>query len=457
MRRLVEAGMDVARLNFSHGSRESHERIIADLRAICKDLQRPIGIVQDLQGPKLRTGTFADGAVELRVDDAFILAGDDIQGDQQRVSTNFPSLSANVASGDHIQLRDGLLRLTAERVEGRDIHCRVDVGEVLMSRSGIHIPRTIPHDSILTEKDKEDLKFGLHQGVDYVAVSFIRQAADVAEVNGVMEELGIRVPVIAKIEKPQALENLEEILAAADAVMIARGDLGVEMPAEQVPFIQKRIIRAAARHKKPVVTATQMLESMIEHPRPTRAEASDVANAILDGTDAVMLSGETAVGKHPVAAATIMDRIVREAERHLDFLPDTQGRRASDPGATFPDAVAQSACRAGAEVEAAAIVAFTQSGFTARLLSKCRPATPVIAVTFGERILRQLCLYWGVQPRLLEFDQDANRMLEVVDAQLRDQGVIASGDRLVVVAGEASGTAGTTNLMRLHVAGEHPA
>ena len=450
---LIQAGMDVARLNFSHGTHEEYRRIIQDLRRLSGELGRPVAILQDLQGPKIRTGPLREGQVELQSGARFVLTTEEVEGDHTMVSTTYQALPDEVEPGTQILLNDGLLRLEVIAVDPPQIACRIVDGGTLRARSGINLPGAGLSMPALTPKDCADLDFGLEQEVDWVALSFVRRPADVLELKERLDRAGAPIPVIAKLEKPQAIATLDEILQHADGVMIARGDLGVEMSPEQVPFIQKTIIQQADRFKVPVITATQMLESMIEHPRPTRAEASDVANAILDGTDAVMLSGETAVGRYPVEAVRMMDRIVREAETHLTFPPQRPHRRAGDPPASFPDATAEAACRAAADVQAAAIVAFTQSGFTARLISKYRPTVPIIAATFHEHVYRRLCLYWGVTPRRTEFVEDTDQLLEQVDTQLRQEGVIHVGDPLVVLAGRPTAQPGTTNLMRLHRAG----
>ena len=454
LRALAVAGMDVARLNFSHGTHRDHSETIRNIRQLSRELDRPVAILQDLQGPKIRTGPLKENSVELRRGSSFTLTTETVEGDHDCISTTYEDLPSSVKPGDHILLSDGLLRLEVRQVERARVKCTVVDGGILRSRSGINLPRVQFQIPALSEKDREDLAFGLGQGVDFVALSFVRRAADIASLREIMDAAGVQVPAVAKLEKPQAIENLDEILQAADGVMIARGDLGVEMPPEQVPFLQKDIIRQAAHLKVPVITATQMLESMTEHPRPTRAEASDVANAILDGTDAVMLSGETAIGQYPAETAHMMDRIVREAEKNLDFLPPLQQRRSVDLPAPFPDAIAQAACRAAAEIRATAIIAFTQSGFTARLISKYRPSTPIIAFTFHPHVHCQLALYWGVTPKLIDFVDDAERLIEKAESLLCREGLIRPGDNLVLVAGTPLAHPGTTNLIRLRRAGD---
>ena len=457
LRSLVEAGMDVARLNFSHGSHGEHGGVIDDLRRIARERDRPIAILQDLQGPKIRIGTLADGAARLEAGGVIRITTEDIVGDSSRVSTSYEELPRDVVIGDAILLSDGLLRLEVTEVRDREVVCDVVFGGVLRSRAGMNLPGAGLGAPSLTDKDRSDLEFGMACGVDYVALSFVRTAADVEALAEILRSGESAIGIVAKLEKPQAIEHLDEILRVADAVMIARGDLGVELPAESVPFVQKEIIRRAAVHKVPVITATQMLESMVDHPRPTRAEASDVANAILDGTDAVMLSGETAIGRFPADAVATMDRIVTEAETHLsDAAPSVRARRADDPPSSFSDAMAQAASRVAGEIQARAIVAFTKSGFTARLISKCRPGTPIYAYTELEDVGRQLCLLWGVTPMHAEFIENADRMIESVDAALREAGTIADGDTLVVLGGSPSTYQGTTNLLKIHRSGRVP-
>ena len=449
---LIEAGMDVARLNFSHGTHAEHARVIADLRRLSAQVGRPVAILQDLQGPKIRTGLHADGPVELVAGQSFVITTEEIPGDARRVSTTYEPLVRDVAEGDEILLSDGLLRLVVRGVRGADVECEVIDGGVLRERAGINLPGVELSVPSLTEKDREDLAFGIAQGVDFVALSFVRRAGDIAELQEILKGAEVTIGAVAKLEKPQALEDLDQILAVSDAVMVARGDLGVELSPEQVPSAQKRIIRAAIQAGKPVITATQMLESMIEHPRPTRAETSDVANAVLDGTDAVMLSGETAVGQYPVEVVRMMDRIVRQSERDLDFLPERRLNEDQRP-LDFSDAIANAAGRVAVEIQAAAIVAFTQSGFTAQLISKYRPAHPVFALTPHDRVRSRLCLSWGVYPLRTDFVNDTDAMIGKIDAILRDAELVQMGDNLVFLAGMPPTQQGTTNLLRLHRVG----
>ena len=448
---LIQAGMDVARLNFSHGAHSEHAEVVADIRRLSKEMNHPVAILQDLQGPKIRTGRYTDGPLTLQTGQIFVITTDEIIGDVERVSTTYKSLPEDVDEGDEILLSDGLLRLVVRRIHGAEVECEVVDGGVLRERAGINLPGADLSVPSMTEKDREDLEFGIAQKVDYVALSFVRRADDIAELKALLRRADVPIGAVAKLEKPQAIQDLDAIIEATDVVMVARGDLGVELSPERVPAVQKRIIRAAVRAGKPVITATQMLESMIEHPRPTRAEASDVANAIFDGTDAVMLSGETAVGKYPVAVVQMMDRIVREAESELEFTPDhRRRRRAEELPLDFPDAIADAAGRVAVDIQAAAIVAFTQTGFTAQLISKYRPTHPVFAFTSHDRVLCRLCLHWGIYPRRIDFVADTDQMITKIDKMLCAEGHVQAGDNLVILAGMPPTQQGTTNLLRLH-------
>ena len=454
LRALVSAGMNVARINFSHGSHAEHAAVIADLRQISDELGTPLAILQDLQGPKIRLGTLQDGGVDLHSGARFTLTVDDIEGTAERASTSYKALPADVAPGDEILLSDGLLRLIVDEVFATEVACTVVDGGYLRQRAGINLPGAELSVPSMTEKDRADLAFGVSQGVDWVALSFVRSAADVDALKAELARLQADVGVVAKLEKPQAIESLEAIVDSADAIMVARGDLGVEMSPERVPFIQKTIIRACAAAGKPVITATQMLESMIENPRPTRAEASDVANAVFDGTDAVMLSGETAMGQYPIEAVQMMDRIVCEAERNVAAQPEHRRRARRAAPLSFSDAIAEAAGLVAADTQAAAIVAFTQSGFSAKLIAKSRPQTPIYAFTPNEDVQRRLCVHWGVEPRLSAYVERTQDMIEVVEERLVREEHVRVGDSLVFLAGMPSNRPGTTNTLRLHRVGE---
>jgi pyruvate kinase len=449
---LIGAGMDVARLNFSHGEHDEHARVIAQVRHLAQKAGRPVAILQDLQGPKIRIGALVGGQIELVPGANFILTSEEIVGDDRRAYVSYAALAQDAAAGDQILLNDGLLRLEVLRSTGNEVECCVADGGTLRQRAGVNLPGVRVSAPSLTDKDRRDLQFGIEQGVDFIALSFVRRAADIEQLKNILQAAGAPIPVVAKIEKPEALDELDAIMQIADAVMVARGDLGVELSPERVPFVQKQIIRRAFQHKVPVITATQMLESMIENPRPTRAEASDVANAVFDGTDAVMLSGETAVGKYPVEAAAMMARIVVEAEKNAAGEAQHHRHPLDSRQVAFPDAIAASACRIAEQVGAAAVVAFSQSGFTAQLISKHRPSVPIFACTPDELVFRRLGLYWGVVPHSTAEAEgkDLDNLAEWIGQRLLAQGAVDRGDSLVILAGTPFGVCGTTNLLRLH-------
>ncbi len=459
LRQLLESGMDVARLNFSHGTHSEHAEVLDTVRKLAAKAGRPVAILQDLQGPKLRLGALRGGSATLTSGNQFVLtAPSEDQGNEHRAAVSYTDLPQDVRPGDPILLQDGLLRLDVEHIQGTDVVCRIIHGGTLRERAGLNLPGTELSTPSLTEKDRADLAFGLEQGVDIVALSFVRRAADMAALREAVTSATESPPLlIAKLEKPQAIDALDSILDIADGVMVARGDLGVEVSPERVPFMQKTIIRQAAAALVPVITATQMLESMISNPRPTRAEASDVANAVFDGTDAVMLSGETSIGAHPVETVNMMDRIVREAEKHLVYPPERRREDSTKSVPGFAAAIAAAAGRAAAEVQATALVAFTQSGFTGRLISKSRPETRLIAYTPDDSVLRQLALYWGAVPRKAPVLDDIEKMIAWADRDLRHAGLVRPGDNLVFVAGVPSNERGITNMLRLHRVGDFPA
>lgn len=446
LRRLLAAGVDVARLNFSHGTHESHATAIAAVRRISSELGRPIAILQDLQGPKIRTGLLAGGVpVALATGARFVITARPVPGDAAAVSTTYPELPRDVRPDDRVLLADGLIELRVVAVEGPDIICEVVNGGLLGEHKGINLPGVAVSTPALTEKDREDLAFGLAQGVDYVALSFVRRPEDVEPVRAVMAAHGVSVPVIAKIEKPEALERLEEVLRTFDGVMVARGDLGVELSPEAVPVWQKTIIRLANDMGKPVITATQMLESMMVHPRPTRAEASDVANAVFDGTDAVMLSGETAAGAYPVAAVETMARIIVAAEGVVNEPPARDVHRAGTA-----HAIAHAACRLAHDLDVPALVVLTQSGRTGQLVSKERPTAPVIALTDSEVVARRLTLWWGVLPIVTPFRRSADAMLAVMEEEVTQRKLVAPGATVVVVGSTPIAAHGRTNFIKVH-------
>ncbi|MET0692578.1 MAG: pyruvate kinase [Propionibacteriaceae bacterium] len=442
---LVAAGMDVARLNMSHGDYADHERNYDSVRAASVATGRPVGVLADLQGPKIRLGRFASGKEVLELGAEFTITVDDIQGDVNRCSTTFKGLPGDVNPGDLILIDDGRLLLEAIKVTETDVVTKVVVGGPVSNNKGINLPGVAVSVPAMSEKDCDDLRWALRQGVDMVALSFVRSAKDIDIVHEIMKEEGRKVPVIAKIEKPQAVENLDEIIDAFDAVMVARGDLGVELPLEEVPLVQKKIVSAARRWAKPVIVATQMLESMISSPRPTRAEASDVANAVLDGADAVMLSGETSVGEYPVVTVETMARIVQNTESHgLDQMQDI----AWDPHTTS-GVITKAAAEVAERIDAKYLVAFTHSGDSARRMSRLRSPIPVLAFTPIEATRAELTLTWGVETFLVPMVSHTDDMIRQVDKALTDSGRIAEGERVVIVAGSPPGIAGHTNMVRV--------
>ena len=449
MRELLRLGMDIARLNFSHGTHEVHAQNIQRLRRAAAREGRTLCILQDLQGPKIRTGPLPQHEpVLLKTGSVVTITPQDIPGTAARISTTFGDLARELTPGARILLSDGLIELRVRGIRGRDVLCDVLNGGMLGEHKGINLPGIALSIPALTEKDKKDLKFGLSQGIDAVAISFVRTAADVSMVKQIIAGHHSDVPVIAKLEKPQAIDHLEQILQAADGVMVARGDLGVEMAPEKVPVIQKHVIRRASAWRKPVITATQMLESMIENPRPTRAEASDVANAIFDGTDAVMLSAETASGSYPRESVSIMSRIVVEAECNMgDFV---QFRRREHRGLSVAETICESIAHSAEDLPMGAIAVFTETGNTARMISKYRPKAAIFAFTHIEPVVQRMNLYWGVHPVRCRQARSAEQMVTMAEKDLVRRGLLKPGDVLGVVAGTRQAS-GSTNLMRLHV------
>ncbi|RLL66326.1 pyruvate kinase [Streptomyces sp. Z26] len=452
---LVEAGMDVARLNMSHGTHADHEARYARVRAASEETGRSVGILADLQGPKIRLGRFRDGPVLLERGDAFTITVEDgaDEGDRTCCGTTYAGLAGDVAAGELILVDDGRVTLRVTAVDGPRVRTEVVEGGMVSDHKGLNLPGVAVSVPALSEKDVEDLRWALRTGADVIALSFVRDGQDVKEVHRVMAEEGRRVPVIAKIEKPQAVDNLEAIVDAFDGLMVARGDLGVEMPLESVPMVQKRAVALARRNAKPVIVATQMLDSMIDASRPTRAEVSDVANAVMDGTDAVMLSGETSVGNYPVETVETMGRIVAAAERDMlakGLTPLTQRSKPRTQGG----ALARAAAEMGDFLGARFLVAFTQSGDTVRRLARYRSPIPVLAFTPDEATRAQLNLTWGVETFLGPTVRTTDEMVSQVDEQLLKIGRCEQGDLVVITAGSPPSVPGSTNLVRVHHIGE---
>jgi len=442
--------MDVARLNFSHGTHAEHAKNIALLRAAALEMKKTVAILADLQGPKIRTGVLAGGGpVLLRTGQEFTITTAKVLGDSTRVSTVFEPLPREVKRGDRILLSDGLIELRVKQVRRSEVICDVVNGGALGENKGINLPGVKLRVPALTPKDKADLKFALGAGADYIAVSFVRRPEDVALAKQLIRKAKKETPVIAKLEKPEAIENLDAILRVADGVMVARGDLGVEMSPEEVPVVQKQIIRRAREFRRPVITATQMLESMTENPRPTRAEASDVANAIFDGSDAVMLSAETANGKYPVEAVSMMARIIESAEESIEEFP----RPVPQEKLKIAETVAELVCHASRELHMKLIVVFTHSGFTARLISRYRPQVPIIALTPEAETRRRMALIWGVLPLESRDQHRIDTLAEMTEKKLLQERLVRKGDVIGIIAGTPMGVRGTTNFMKFHVIG----
>jgi pyruvate kinase len=445
---LVEAGMDVARLNFSHGKHADHEVAYRNVRAASDTVGRAVAVLADLQGPKIRLGTFVDGPVNWATGSQVCVTTDDVPGTVERVSTTYKNLSDDVRVGDRLLVDDGKLALTVVRVEGPDVFCLVVEGGEVSNNKGLSLPGVAVSVPALSDKDEEDLRFALHLGADFIALSFVRHPEDAQLVRDIMRQEDITVPVIAKLEKPEAVENLEAIVEAFDGIMVARGDLGVELALEQVPLVQKRAIQAARERNKPVIVATQMLESMIQNSRPTRAEASDVANAVLDGADAVMLSGETSVGAHPIGAVRTMERIIDAVESDTMSVPEVMRRSRSRSGA-----IVRAAKDVSEALDVKALATFTQTGETARRLAAIHPRQPLLAFTVDARVRSQLALSWGVETFLVPSVEHTDDMVAQVDFSLLSIGRLKDGDRVVVVAGSPPNTVGSTNLIRVHEVG----
>jgi pyruvate kinase len=454
IRALMQTGMDVARLNFSHGTHAEHARRIQRLRRAAHYLKRTICIVQDLQGPKIRTGRLKNGkAVLLKAGTALTITPRKVAGTATLIATDFAGLAREVEPGARVLLSDGRIELRVRSIRGDDVECEVMNGGMLGEQQGINLPGAAMAIPALTAKDKRDLEFGLKHGVDVVALSFVRSADDIRMAKSLMREFGKSVPIIAKLEKPQAIERLEEILEVANGVMIARGDLGVELPPERVPIIQKLVIQRAGVWRRPVITATQMLESMTENPRPTRAEASDVANAIFDGTDVVMLSGETASGRYPRETVAMMARIILEAEASIAHLPPPGRRRREDHRYSVAETICESIAHAAEDLPMRAIAVFTESGNTARMLSKHRPKVRIYAFSRKLEVCNRMNTLWGVHPVYKDKWESAEEMLKTAEKELLPKGLLRPGDVLGLVAGTKL-TSGATNFMRLHTVGE---
>ncbi|MHA7277165.1 pyruvate kinase [Arthrobacter sp. HLT1-21] len=447
---VLKAGVDVARMNMSHGDHGVHNQTYEFVRQAAEELGRPVAIFADLQGPKIRLGRFVDGPHVLVPGDIFTITTEDILGTQDICSTTHLGLPKDVKVGDSLLIDDGKVAMRATEVDDVKVVAVVTVGGAVSNNKGINLPGVAVSVPAMSDKDEADLRWAIQRGVDMVALSFVRDASDVVRVHEIMDEEGRRVPVIAKIEKPQAVDAIEEIIDAFDAIMVARGDLGVELPLEEVPIVQKRAIELARRWAKPVIVATQVLESMIDNPRPTRAEASDCANAVLDGADAVMLSGETSVGKYPMETVQTMANIIESTEKHgLDRVPPLGSKPKTRGGA-----ITRAAVEIADQLDAKYICTFTQSGDSARRLSRLRPTKPVFAFTPVQSTLNTMAMIWGIQPMLVPFVEHTDQMTAQVDRMLLEQGLVEPNDLVVIAAGSPPGQAGSTNSIKVHKVGD---
>ncbi|GBL22075.1 pyruvate kinase [Clavibacter sp.] len=447
---LIRAGMNVARLNLSHGGYEEHQNRLDLVRAEAARVKQPVAIMVDLQGPKIRLGRFENGPHELMRGDIFTITTDDIAGDKSRVSTTYKGLPGDCKAGDLILIDDGKVTVQVIEVKGSDVITKVIEPGIVSNNKGINLPGVAVSVPAMSEKDIEDLRWGLKAGADFIALSFVRSAKDIDDVYKVMDEVGHRIPVIAKIEKPQAVDNLEEIVLAFDGIMVARGDLGVEMPIEDIPLVQKRCITLARENAKPVIVATQMLDSMINNSRPTRAEATDCANAVLDGADALMLSGETSVGAFAIEAVSTMARIIEKTEKEaLHLIPALQHNPKTKGGA-----ITKAATEVGLTIGAQVLAAFTKSGDSARRMSRLRSPIPILALTPDTATYNQMALTWGVEPLLTPLVTTTDQMVKQVDTILIESKRVAVGELIMIVAGSPPGIPGSTNAMRVHKVGD---
>ncbi|EYE88594.1 pyruvate kinase [Fervidicella metallireducens AeB] len=454
LKKLIENGLNAARLNFSHGTHEEHGERIKVIKKLREEMQKPIAIVLDTKGPEIRTGNFKEGKVELVEGQQFIITTRQVDGDNTICSVSYDKLHEDVVPGDTILIDDGLIGLKVEKIEGQDIYCRVQNGGPVSNHKGVNVPNVKINLPALTEKDIADIKFGIEQGIDIIAASFVRKASDVIAIRKVLEKNGgDGIQIVSKIENQEGVDNLDEIIKHSDGIMVARGDLGVEIPTEVVPLVQKKIIEKCNKAGKPVITATQMLDSMMRNPRPTRAEASDVANAIFDGTDAIMLSGETANGKYPVEAVATMARIAEKAETALNY-ESILAKRKRHHVPNVPDAISLAAVTTAMELNVSAIITATQSGYSAKKISKYRPQAPIIAVTPSEKTARKLSIVWGVYPIIAERMVSADEVMEKSVNVALEKGYVNKGELVVIAAGVPVGFTGTTNLMKVHIVGD---
>lgn len=452
---LVENGLNVARLNFSHGTHEEHQIRMDTIKEVRRSLKKPIAILLDTKGPEIRTGVFGDPVVTLEEGQEYTITTRDVEGTHEICSVSYKNLAQDVKPGDTILIDDGLVALRVkEIIDQTEIKCRVENAGEVKNHKGVNVPGVKINLPSLTQKDKEDIEFGIHNGIDFIAASFVRKASDVLAIREILEANNAeKIKIISKIENQEGMDNLSDIIEASDGIMVARGDLGVEIPTEEIPMAQKDMIRKCNRVGKPVITATQMLDSMIRNPRPTRAEATDVANAILDGTDAIMLSGETAAGKYPVEAVRMMTQIAHRTEASINYY-DVMKQKANDKETSITDAISDATTHIAMDLGAAAIITSTSSGHTARMVSKFRPAQLVIAATTDRQVTRQLALSWGTYAVLTEYSESTDDIINVSIEKALEHQFIQRGDLVVITAGVPVGVAGTTNLIKAHIVGE---
>ncbi len=452
LREMILAGMNVARFNFSHGSHEEHKARLETLKSLREELNRPVAALLDTKGPEVRLKSFKNGMAELKAGTEFTLTTAETEGDETRCSITYAELPGDVKRGDTILLDDGLVRLTVLETTAADIRCRVENDGVMKNRKGVNVPGVRLNMPYMSQRDRDDILFGVEQGFDFIAASFVRCAADVREIRSVLDHAGSNIRIVAKIENQEGVSNLSEILAAADGIMVARGDLGVEIDFTEIPALQKQMIMQCLESGKPVITATQMLDSMMEHPRPTRAEITDVANAIYDGTSAIMLSGETAAGKYPVETVRTMDAIARRTEANVEADP-LRPHKSKKNRLSITAATAHAACTTAMDIGADAILTVSQRGVTAQMVSRFRPTTTVVALLIDPQVRRQMSLYWGVEPLAMPVAGNTDELVDFAVKAAEEAGIVKQGDLVVVTAGVPVGISGTTNMIRVHQVG----
>lgn len=451
LEKLMLSGMNVARFNFSHGDHAEQLRRLKDLRETRKKLGLPVAALMDTKGPEIRLKEFAQGSVLLKAGQTFILTTEDVIGNEEKVSISYKNLTKDVSAGTHILIDDGLIEMQVTKIQGKDIYCKVINGGKVSNKKGVNVPNVDLSMDYVSPRDYKDIVFAVKEDFDFIAASFVRTAKDIKELRDILHEHGgDEIKIIAKIENNQGIQHIDEIIESADGIMVARGDMGVEIPMEDVPVIQKMIIKKAYNAGKVVVTATQMLDSMMTHPRPTRAEATDVANAIYDGTSAIMLSGETAAGEYPVEAVETMARIALRTEQDINYLARLKTRDSNEKP-SITDAISHTACMMAGDLDATSIVTVTKSGRTARMVSKYRPQSPIVGGSLSQKVCRQLNLSWGVIPLLIEEKQDADELFEHAMTRCKEEGLLEEGDTVVLIAGVPLGIAGTTNLIKAEI------